>query len=365
MNIKCTILMATIIATGVYSSTVAHLPAKAWAEASGPAASSVHPTQTRGAAPTCTCNPGHRGDDHPVTARHATSPRCRRRTRPRRRQASVATEQRDFALRELSRAASVNEFNQFLLSDAAPSGRPFTAGELLARAEAIVQHQHAGADVNRTDMLVSIGRQYRMTDHENDALRVITQATTSQGRRPIRRRMPAPLAPWLPPWVVAAALIARRRCFAKGWRCFRMSRNTRSIGSSAWSEGSLVARETYHMDESLPPRPAGASAHATAPIPVRRAGAQYAHGPGRDVSCGRPVRAGDRAFEQAYARTMELGRENTESAGTLYNNWALTLPLTGQPLQAEGLFRRAMPSAAPTAPKRTCRRWSSPTWRPR
>ncbi len=59
MNIKCTILMATIIATGVYSSTVAHLPAKAWAEASGPAASSVHPTQTRGAAPTCTCNPGH------------------------------------------------------------------------------------------------------------------------------------------------------------------------------------------------------------------------------------------------------------------------------------------------------------------
>ena len=44
-------------------------------------------------------------------------------------------------------------------------------------------------------------------------------------------------------------------------------------------------------------------------------------------------------FEQAYARTIELGRENTENAGTLYNNWALTLALTGQTLQAEALFR--------------------------
>src|SRR6185295_3033324 len=91
-------------------------------------------------------------------------------------QASVATEQRDFALRELSRAASVNEFNQFLLSDAAPSGKPFTAGELLARAEALVQRQPVGADANRTDMLVSIGRQYRITDHQNDALRLLTEA---------------------------------------------------------------------------------------------------------------------------------------------------------------------------------------------
>ncbi len=47
-------------------------------------------------------------------------------------------------------------------------------------------------------------------------------------------------------------------------------------------------------------------------------------------------------FEQAYARTIELGRENTENAGTLYNNWAVTLGLTGQTLQAEALFRRAM-----------------------
>lgn len=59
IKIKFAILMVTIITTGVYASTVVHLPTEAWAEASGPNAGSVNPAQTRGAAPTCTCNPGH------------------------------------------------------------------------------------------------------------------------------------------------------------------------------------------------------------------------------------------------------------------------------------------------------------------
>jgi len=47
-------------------------------------------------------------------------------------------------------------------------------------------------------------------------------------------------------------------------------------------------------------------------------------------------------FALAYASLEALGRENTETAGTIYNNWALTLDLTGQTLKAEELYRRAM-----------------------
>ena len=53
-------------------------------------------------------------------------------------QARRAREQRDFALHQLSRAEAINEFNEFLLSDAAPSGKPFTVNELLGRAENIL-----------------------------------------------------------------------------------------------------------------------------------------------------------------------------------------------------------------------------------
>jgi len=59
-------------------------------------------------------------------------------------------------------------------------------------------------------------------------------------------------------------------------------------------------------------------------------------------------------FEEAFRRLAALGREDTERAGTILNNWALTVYSLGQPLEAERLFRRAVrvnggtePSASP------------------
>jgi tetratricopeptide (TPR) repeat protein len=48
------------------------------------------------------------------------------------------------------------------------------------------------------------------------------------------------------------------------------------------------------------------------------------------------------AFEQAYARSVALGRDESQGTGTLLNNWALTLSSLGRPLDAEPLFRRAI-----------------------
>src|SRR5262249_23298279 len=46
-------------------------------------------------------------------------------------QAREARAQRDFAIHQLSRVESINELDNFLLADAAPSGKPFTVNELL------------------------------------------------------------------------------------------------------------------------------------------------------------------------------------------------------------------------------------------
>src|SRR5262249_47985496 len=48
------------------------------------------------------------------------------------------------------------------------------------------------------------------------------------------------------------------------------------------------------------------------------------------------------AFRQASKLLTILGREDTETAGTLFNNWGLTLDLAGRPAEAEVLFRRAV-----------------------
>ena len=72
--------------------------------------------------------------------------------------AQAANEQRDFALRQLSRAEAINDLNTFLLTDAAPSGKPFTVGDLLARAERLLERQSAETDENRVELLTAIGR---------------------------------------------------------------------------------------------------------------------------------------------------------------------------------------------------------------
>jgi len=48
------------------------------------------------------------------------------------------------------------------------------------------------------------------------------------------------------------------------------------------------------------------------------------------------------AFEQAAARMSQLGRDDTQRAGTLLNNWGLELTLAGKPLEAEKVLRRSI-----------------------
>jgi len=73
----------------------------------------------------------------------------------------VRTE-RDFAFRELVRAEQHDEFLDFLLSDAAPSGKPFTVNDLLDRANAIVEKQKPSAQ--QVEMMVWIGGDYGAQD---------------------------------------------------------------------------------------------------------------------------------------------------------------------------------------------------------
>jgi tetratricopeptide (TPR) repeat protein len=48
------------------------------------------------------------------------------------------------------------------------------------------------------------------------------------------------------------------------------------------------------------------------------------------------------AFADAFRRLSSLGRGDTETAGTLLNNWGVTLRMLGRTLAAERLFRRAL-----------------------
>jgi serine/threonine protein kinase len=257
-------------------------------------------------------------------------------------QASAATEQRDFALRQLSRAEAINDLNTFLLSDAAPSGKPFTAGELLWRAETIVLRQHAESDANRAEMLVAIGRQYSATDRDDEARRLLGRAYEMSRQLPdhtTRARAACALAPAIGRTgdrERAEALLREGIGDLPDEPQFALDR------ISCLLDGSLVAR-----DATDAPRAIERAQAAQALLPqLRYPSTVLEMHVVMDLAAAydeaNQFPAAVQMFERAHAQLIALGRENTEAASALYNNWGLTLHLMGQTLKAEELLRKAI-----------------------
>jgi serine/threonine protein kinase len=256
-------------------------------------------------------------------------------------QARVARAQRDFALHQLARAEALNDLNAFVLSDAAPSGKPFTVNELLGRAEYIVKRQHGAGD--RVELLIAIGRQYQTQDEDAKARPVLQEAyqlSRSLAERSTRAKASCALGSNLarasePPGA-AEALVQ------EGLRELPVTPQFALDRVFCLLRGSEVARHHGASQEAIARTEEAQRLLQQLPFPSEllelRAFMDLAE-------CYRMAgHYGDAsaAFEQASARLAALGRDGTQTAGTLFNNWALTLSLLGQPLEAERLFRRAI-----------------------
>jgi tetratricopeptide (TPR) repeat protein len=257
------------------------------------------------------------------------------------RQAAMAETQRDFALRQLSRAEAINDLNQFLLSDAAPSGKPFTVSDLLARAERVVDRQQE-ADDSRVEMLIAIGRQYAVLDRETDARRVLNRAyvlSRQLSDRSIRAKAACALA----------SAISETDGRDRAEKLLRDALSGLPNESQyvidrvfCYMRGSEIAQDVGLPRVAVDRAEAAASLLDDAPIasPVLQLRASMSLAEAyRTV--GR-FNDANKAFKKAADRMASLGRDDTEMAGTILNNWGLVLSNLGQPVEAERHFRRAI-----------------------
>jgi len=256
-------------------------------------------------------------------------------------QARAATEQRDFALRQLSRAEAINNLNSFLLSDAAPSGKPFTAGELLSRAEAVIERQHGESDANRAEMLVAIGRQFRVMDRNDEAKRLLTRAYDIAQKLPdrtTRARAACELA-----MALNAAGEGKRAeaLFQEGIAQLPQESQYTADRIACLLDGSMIAKEP-DPKEAIARAKAAQALLPQLPYQSTFIEMRVLMDLAESYRMAADHPEAIKTFELAYARLVALGRENTETAGTIYNNWALALDLTGQMQKAENLFRRAV-----------------------
>ncbi len=255
--------------------------------------------------------------------------------------AREATLQRDFAFRQLSLAETVIDLNAFVLSEA-PAGKRFTAGELLARAEAMTERQHDTGPANHVEMLLSIGRQYIILNENQNAKRVLTHAhevASSLADRALRARADCELA----------SVIVYDGESERAEQLIRAAEADLPAGPQHVTDrircltcGSEVARwrgdVTAGVQRVEAARRLLAESRFTAPVLEMDIALQLSE----SYRMAGRLRDASRASSEAEARLTALGRDETATAGTLYNNWGLVVLALGQPLQAERLFRKAI-----------------------
>ena len=251
-----------------------------------------------------------------------------------------AAAQRDFALRQVSRVEAVNDLTGFVLYNAAPSGKPFTAPDLLARAEQIVERETSSA--SRTDMLVAIGRDYESLDARASSRRVLAKAYALSRNEPD----PATRTRAACAWASALADQGKRdesaRIFADALaglpdrveyrfdrvNCLLLASNA-ALALGEADVGVQRAEEAQRLMPELP---------FPSPVLEQRAW----QGVAEAYRVAGHFRKADAAFGVAYEKLKALGRDDTQRAGTLFNNWGVALTQMGQSLRAEVLLHRAI-----------------------
>jgi serine/threonine-protein kinase len=257
-------------------------------------------------------------------------------------QAHEARNQRDVAVGQMLRAEAIADLNKFLLSDAAPSGKPFTVNDLLDRAEHVAERQKGTPDAAQIGIHTGIGVQYLFQEETAKAVPILEKSyLASQSLQDPSTRARAACAlgaavSYQGAFARASQLIAEGLARIPAEPQYALDR----VSCLAFS--SLVARNAGDGGKSIAPalsalqvlRGSVFDSDLTELHAIMNVAESYRE-------AGR-FREAIPAFSQAAALMEKLGRDDTQTAGTLYNNWALALSRSGEALQAETIYRKAI-----------------------
>ncbi len=250
--------------------------------------------------------------------------------------------QRDFAIRQLSRAQNTIEFNEFLLSDAAPSGKPFTVNELLQRAEDTLARQSSGDEVSRVELLAAIGDQYSTQDEPAKARRVLERAYLLSRKVPdISARAEASCS--------LAGALARDGDLTRAEELIQ--EGLRELPSASQYDfdrifclrrGSEVAQERGESQQGIDRMQAVWTMVKRSPFDSDSLELQPLMELAEAYRVAGQNQLANSMFKHASQLISALGRDNTQSAVALWNDWAIVLDRLGHPLEAANLYRRAI-----------------------
>ena len=257
-------------------------------------------------------------------------------------QARTARKQRDYAFQQLRRADAINDLNELVLSEAAPSGKPLTVDKVLDVAERIVRRERGANDSTRVELLISIARQNTAHNRYEKARQLLEEA------RNLARSFPEHSIHALASCALGQAL-SRGGDSARAEALYQEGLGELGNDPVLSSErifcllrGSEIASDTGGAQEALVRAEAAERLLKESDfrddttrlvVMVDLAGAYDAVGWSSK---------GDVAFQNAVASLESLGRDTTELASNVLNNWGVMLMRAGRPLEAEKVLHRSI-----------------------
>ena len=248
--------------------------------------------------------------------------------------------ERDFAFHQLSRIQEHDDFLDFLLSDATPSGKPFTVNDLLGRARQIVERQKASP--MQIELLDWIGVDYSAQD-QHALARPILERAYQQSRQSTDLAIRASAS------CALGFALSRDEDLAKS-EALVLEGLRELPGDPQYSVdrvtclryAAMVSRERGETNEAVHRMETAQRVLRASPVDsdslemsVSLDLAEVYGEAGRDQDALAE-------FQRAGALMTSLGRDETETAVVLYNNWALELDQVGRPLEAEKIYRRVI-----------------------
>jgi non-specific serine/threonine protein kinase/serine/threonine-protein kinase len=213
--------------------------------------------------------------------------------------------------------------------------------ELLERAEHVVR-QSVEAPANRVELLISIGRQYWNQDEDERGRRVLEEAYAASralSHQSTRARASCALATALGR---SSDLPRAEALVQEGLRELPDQPHMAVDRIACLLSAQRIASEQGKGEQAV--SLAEAALRLLRQSPLRNKSFEFDvfnHLASSYWHAGRFADA-DAAFREASLKLAALGRGETSIAAAFYNNWGLVLLLTGRPLEAGKMYRRAI-----------------------
>ena len=245
-------------------------------------------------------------------------------------QARSAAAERDRAVAFASRNEAVTEFLGRMITDAAASQQPITVNELLARSEKMALNDASGSPENRAAVLEMIADRYVSADNAERANPLLEHALQLVEKSPdatLRARITCKYA-------AASADVGSS---AQGLRTIyseaaRRDIDPQTVASCMFNAATIQLAELRPMEalrdaqRGLDMSRKDSNGGATEAALLGAAGLAYnLNGRGAEA---------ERYFEQALGKYHELGREQSDGALVILNDWGVALLRAGVPRRA-------------------------------